>query len=421
MAPVVMAAQANTDLKFLLTKEEVSEAVQTTLYEAGVTTVKQFAALVKDEEELRALGATTFGLGDMTTLANKVKMANLLCAYNAAKARTSELYKVDAENEVRMVPKVVLANDFNALRTTYKVKYGALEDSRTPGRSYYEKRVDSLERSDFRAETLSEVINFRQDDARELKPVWDSSGSLKSIKTETTIPLPANTEELRSRIHLLGTAWMFASFAQAGNHVVKDLTPGIFSAYLDYLLGEHAWGLTAKGPDGGAVTGPSWALLLSYEQEIRSKAYSLVCTEGCTLADALVKAWKDEEVRSRYLVTPLALQHTTGRGVVRPYQDESWAGGSGDPRPRKAQKTKSGNGKGGGKNGGKGAAKGADKGAKSGKRSKPEGCEAQTPEGVNICFAFNSGGCSGKKCNFAHVCGKCFKKGVPIYKCDHKN
>ena len=51
------------------------------------------------------------------------------------------------------------------------------------------------------------------------------------------------------------------------------------------------------------------------------------------------------------------------------------------------------------------------------------GCEDETPEGNRVWYAFNTPAekCQRKKgCPFAHVCGVCFKKGQPMYSCDHK-
>ena len=148
---------------------------------------------------MRDLAADSFGLGDMKVLANEVKMSNLICAYNASKARSVEMDKVDAESDVRQVPKTIAGRDFLTMRAAFKDKCGPLEDERCPARSYIERKLDDLETGDFRAETLADVVNFRQDDARELQPVWDSSGTFRAIKTTTKTALPANSEELRSR------------------------------------------------------------------------------------------------------------------------------------------------------------------------------------------------------------------------------
>ena len=39
-----------------------------------------------------------------------------------------------------------------------------------------------------------------------------------------------------------------------------------------------------------------------------------------------------------------------------------------------------------------------------------------------MCYAFNNKGenCSRSDCSYAHVCGRCFAKNVPMYDCSHK-
>ena len=152
---------AKPDLKFLFMKEEVHQEIQDKLIEAGVTSVKQFAALVKDADELRELAADSFGLGDMRALANKVKMSNLVCAHNASKARSAEFDKMDAEKNARQVSKMIARRDFLAMRASFEDKYGPLDDEKCPARSYIERKPDDLEKGDFRAEMSTEVINFR--------------------------------------------------------------------------------------------------------------------------------------------------------------------------------------------------------------------------------------------------------------------
>ena len=147
-----MAVEASAELKFLLNKEEVPDEYQKALITAGVKTVKQLASLVKDADEMRELAKENFGLGDPKDLATKVKLSCLICAFNAAKARATEMDRMDAENELRSQPKVVPANDFLAMRNAFKAKYWSLEGSKTPGRSYVEKKLEGLERNDFRAE-----------------------------------------------------------------------------------------------------------------------------------------------------------------------------------------------------------------------------------------------------------------------------
>ena len=60
------------------------------------------------------------------------------------------------------------------------------------------------------------------------------------------------------------------------------------------------------------------------------------------------------------------------------------------------------------------------KGKGKGKKGKGSGtqCKSETPDGKKICFRFNDAarGCTTAKCQFLHVCGKCFKD-HPLFRC----
>ena len=159
---------------------------------------------------------------------------------------------------------------------------------------------------------------------------------------------------------------------------------------------------------------------MSYEQELRVHAYALMCNDNFSLKEALAMACKDQELKGRYFITPLALERPSGpsRGVSCPFQDTSMAPYN---PPPKAQK----NGRNGSKGGG-GGAKGGKAGGKSGGKSsgkaggkgkKNRGCARATPDGKGICFGFNAGSCNAPDCKFAHVCGVCFKAGVNMHNC----
>ncbi len=64
---------------------------------------------------------------------------------------------------------------------------------------------------------------------------------------------------------------------------------GVFTKLSDYVLGEDVAGLEIKGEAGHVISTPSWQLILSYEHEVRKKAYRLVA-DGIKLAEAFKKA-----------------------------------------------------------------------------------------------------------------------------------
>ena len=301
------------------------------------------------------------------------------------------------------MPKDISASDLAAMRTAFKKKYWELEERSVPGRSYLEKKLDEIEKGELRAEPLTEVISAPEDDPDTLKAVWSANNELRAVRVGAKAPLPQGPEDLRKRLTLLGTAWLFTALQQTHKQYLKGLDPQLFQEYVNYLLGEHVYGLVAKDSSGSSLAGPSWPLVLAYDQAVRSKAIQLV-RKGAAFKDALKTAWEDAVVKERNFTTPLCLESV---------QKRPWPGaGSSDwtaPPPPKFPK---GKGKGKGKDKGKGP-KGSSLHAAAGGVNK-------TPDGRNVCFRFNQegGGCK-TKCRFAHVCGVCFKKDVPMFRCNH--
>ena len=119
---------------------------------------------------------------------------------------------------------------------------------------------------------------------------FTSEGGLRSIKAKAERSLPRNTEELRARITLMGTAWIMLSLSQGNSTVLADLTPKTWEDYLKFLLGRKVLMLGYNGPASGAhvATPPSWSLLLSYEHELRRSALEEVREEGIPFGAARV-------------------------------------------------------------------------------------------------------------------------------------
>ena len=203
---------------------------------------------------------------------------------------------------------------------------------------------------------------------------------------------------------------MFISYQQTSRTYLNGLKPYVFTEYADYMLGEHVFGLKATMRSGEVLGSPPWDLTLSYEHEIRVTACKHVM-KGQTLEHGLRTAWADPVVKERYFSTPLGL---VMQGRARKAEEQDLGG-----QPWKFQK---GPGKGNAKGDKGGRPKGGGKGK--GDKGGHFDCAPSTPGpgGRKICFAFNKGTCTkkGHKCKFAHVCGICFKEGVPMFKCDHK-
>jgi hypothetical protein len=215
------------------------------------------------------------------------------------------------------------------------------------------------------------------------------------VKTTSTVPLPSGSEQLRERITLLGTAWMFVGLKHSHREYLRDLSPQVWVEYLDYLLGRFVYKLAAVNSQGEEISWPRWTQLLQYEHAIRSAAMKRV-QGGVPLGEALRAAWNDPVVKERYFTTPIALEPKVPE--KRKAEEQQQQG------PTKHKVALKGKGK---------------KGDGKGKMAKGD-CADRTPDGKSICFAWNNVGskCSkGKKCRFMHVCGRCFKDGHPAHLC----
>ena len=140
---------------------------------------------------------------------------------------------------------------------------------------------------------------------------------------------------------------------------------------------------------------------MSYEYEVRKRAFYFVREEGQTLEQAIDSAIADQEVRALRFINPLSLIASTKR---------HHADAAGDHEQRWRQKSRKGDKGGKGTKGEKGKGKGEKgkgKGSKGegGKTQTPENYASRTPDGRLICFKYNRAddSCNGK-CNMLHVC-----------------
>ena len=395
------------DLVFLFDKKLVDEDTQAKMFHIGVTTVEQFAVLAKDQADLEDVLKVSFEL-DPKDLTSRVKAGRVTVAWLTAKSRAAKQADLDGECEARKVPKDIGTSDVSAMRKAFEKAWWELEDSQVPAKTYLEKKLDEVEKDELRAEPLTEVLTVPEDDPDTLKTIWTSNNELKAVKVGAKVSLPKDPEEFRRRITVLGTAWLFISYQQTHKDYLKGLTPQTFTEYLSYMLGEFVMGLSAKDALGNPMALPPWSLVISYEHAIRSKAISLV-KKGALLKDALKQAWEDAVTKERHFTTPLCLESNRKRPA-----ETHTEGRRHEPTPRHQPK-------GGGKGSNKGRAQKAKRGGKGGKGSgKAGGCASKTSDGKDICYRFNGEqGCDATKCRFAHVCGVCFARGVPMHSCLH--
>ena len=142
-----------------------------------------------------------------------------------------------------MERKQLMQGDLQVMKRTFEKTFWKLEEELSPARSYLERKLESIEKEDLRAEKLDEVLSIRDDSDETLKPVWGSDMTLKAIKVGTKVPLPTNPEQLRRRLSVMGTCWSFVASAHSSRPYLAGLGMHVWTEYANYLLGKFVLGL----------------------------------------------------------------------------------------------------------------------------------------------------------------------------------
>ena len=371
----------SSDLRFTLSRNDVQDGMQALFFEQGITSVNKFSSFFRDEADLIQVLRDEFGLDAAASLSDRAQVASIICSWKDTQTKAKRQSELEAEMNTREWSKPIPTGDYVQLRNSYTQMHGVLDDKVTPAKEYLEKKLQELENGEFRAETLSEVIAKDEVDPDVLTPIFDTKGNLSVKKGSSTVPLPSGPEQLRRRLSIMQNCMMMLSIKHVSHEELKDIDKALFDRYKDYILGDYVWGLSSTDLRGNQIQTPPWSLVLSYEQAIRKKAFSYMQSETIRFGAALEKAWKCAVTKERHFITPLAL-----------YSKRSYPP-PGDWDPKGKGKVKGKNDKGKGK--GKGTA----------------------PKGEKICFRFNQGKCSYKKCKFDHICNKCFQKGHNALNC----
>ena len=298
MAPIGLTAGEHTaamekggaDIRYMFGKEEVPATLQGIFYHIGITSISKLASFASDVADLKKVMLEDFGLDGTATIRDRVALGAVNVSWTKSVARASEQAKIDGELDAKRIAKPLPSSDCVAMRRSFEAKWWPLTEKWVPGRTYLEKRSDELEQGDMKAERLSEVICRDEDNNELMIPIWDQTGNLRVRKTGATVPEPINSEQLRYRITLMGTALMFLA-ARTDRLYLQGLTPQLFSTYLEYLLGDFVWNLVAQTPEGYSVGAPAWAQIVSYDYQIRKKAFIDMNNTGTPWLLCFERAW----------------------------------------------------------------------------------------------------------------------------------
>ncbi|CAE7041883.1 unnamed protein product [Symbiodinium sp. CCMP2592] len=348
----------DADLQYVLQEAGASLATQYAVCNVH-STLRRFQAIADDRAGSRTAANTDFGV-PTDTPAGRQQTAAIVAAWKLAKEISSKEIELRAEARALNQPRILQTQERQALLRAVSAAYGKLNEAETPSAEYLALKAEETEQNEPTAAQLETITSERDSQTATIQSSVDPAGHLRITKTKQKVEMPQNSEAYRRVLKIEGCSWLAMQSRYKSKTWLQGLTMADFTKFVDYILGERVAGLRLEQATGydsshNALFRPPWGIVLRYEYKLRKEAFRLVNDEGQML-------WLPG--------------HAGGRKVKR--------GGKGkDPRTGKGKQGK-----------GKGEEKGAFRGLQ---------LVWRTPDGKDICFAYNNQGCQGN-CGRAHVC-----------------
>ncbi len=406
-------AKVEGELLRILEDADVSSEVRALFGHFGIIKVRSFARLEPDETALRELLKKDFEFGD--SIAERISMAHVLVAWDAAKDRVKRQAEAATEAKVHGTTPELPKAEGNSMRLAYEGVHGEIPDTLYPSNDYLKAKLDQVEDEIYEAEPMTEIVS-RESAASDSSDVTLTlvPSALRVSKVKHRIAPPKDTEQLRARMKTMSMCWELVRMRYPDRKSLQGLTHQTFTNLVEYILGDMVWQF--RGPADQQVT---WQDVLAYEHEIRKRAMRWVRQQRYTVKEAIEAAIKDQEVRTTHFVTQLACSRSRKR-------DRSPLPEPRQPTPAQP-KNNQGKGKGGQTKGGKGKGKGGKQdwsnqtspeiNAVNQAKKKEKLLSAVPNNGRFICIKYNKNTCVGQGCRFEHACLRCGEYGHRLGQC----
>ena len=387
----------DTGLAFLFDQQKIPKDIQAMVSSLGYSDAGVFAELGSDVDAVRKIFKDDVGLDPDKGAKERAMTARLVATWRSAQTRSELQLKREAEQRVGDLPRTIPKPVHIEMRRAFTRAHEDLPKKLTPAPVYIEGKISQMEDGELVAESLADVLTVRDvEGSEETSLKLKNDGTVVFQKGKVTGTMPSTTEELRDKIRVMGIAWEFVRLKYTARPVFSDLDDHVWSRYLDWLLGEDVNGLVVSSVSAGVEIRPDWQTLLSFELEVRRKAFHDINLHGGSIRLRLQEAMKDSGLLTRYLITPTSM----AAGARAAVQAQGWKRPSpGEDRPSSLPPPAAlpdwGKGKGKGK-------------------GKPKG------KGIPKCGPFQRGKCKRQNCKFLHACWVCDSRDHGSQRCPER-
>jgi hypothetical protein len=382
----------DSDLQFILGDSGVSLANQVSIAR-HYGSLRKFNALGDDRPAVRTACLQDFTI-TADTPENRAQIAAIVSSWETAKEYLAKELELRAEEKVLGQPRILQIHERQAMLRAVEAIHGSLGDSDCPAADYLSLKAEETEANEPTAAPLDEIISKLASSSSSIQSTVDGSGHIRVTRTKTKSKMPSTTEEYRKVMKVEMYAWLAMASRYKSKHWLHGLTSDPFLKFVEYILGDRVYGIQIPTSDGSQQKlRPDWSIILAYEQKLRKEAMKLVM-EGHTMSDALTSVIKDADLKEAYFTTPVALKASLTDAQPHKWQRFNSKGSFNN--------TSKGSFSGFSKGKGKGKSKGKSSNASDG-RLKGLNLAWRTPDNRELCFAWNSGECSGA-CGRVHQC-----------------
>ena len=91
----------SSDLRYTLSRKDVTDAMQAMFFEQGITSVNKFSSFSRDEADLIQVLKDDLGLDAAASWADRAQVASIICAWKDTQTKTKRRSEMEAEMNTR--------------------------------------------------------------------------------------------------------------------------------------------------------------------------------------------------------------------------------------------------------------------------------------------------------------------------------
>ena len=291
----------------ILSNCEVDDAIIDKFGENGITKLTIFSYIAETRDKLsELLDKAPFDLNN-GTLADSLKKAAVLAAWDAAKGLRECEVKKQSERIAANLPPELKEGELETAVKLFEKNFYELSVYTTPSKAFFERLMGQCE-GHFEPVNLKFATNLDQQDKNQTTAYGiDLAGGLlrQTASKPFAIPMPRNPESLRARLRLLGVGWMFCKGRYPSKPQLRSVSVSEFDNLIEYLYGPKVWGLCHNDASGNPVSSPTIDHVLCYLWAIFKRVADDL-NNGIDFATALKAARDHSETKILHFINPFS-------------------------------------------------------------------------------------------------------------------